>query len=130
MAMQNNSRTSVAHRWNEYQPSKSTLVWACAATAVATMVVGFTWGGWVTGGTSRTLASTAGDSARGDLASLICVERFNAAPNSGARLVEFKALADNYKKRQFIEAGGWATMPGDTSPNRRAAEGCAVALAA
>ncbi|MDZ5697496.1 hypothetical protein [Chelativorans sp. M5D2P16] len=129
MGTQNNS-TSIAQRWNNYQPSKSTLVWACAVTAVATMVVGFSWGGWVTGGTSRTLASTAGDVARGELAALICVERFNAAPDSRGRLVELKALNSTYRQRQFIEAGGWATMPGSTSATRRAAEGCAVALVA
>ena len=128
MAMQTNTKQSLARRWEAYQPSKSVLVWACAATAVATMIVGFSWGGWVTGGTSRTLATTAGDLARGELASVICVERFNAAPDSAARLVELKALTDNYKKRQFVEAGGWATMPGQTSPDRRAAEGCVAAL--
>ena len=56
----------------------------------------------------------------GDLASAICVERFNAAPDAAAKLVEFKAIPDSYKKRQFVEAGGWATMPGQTTPDRRA----------
>jgi hypothetical protein len=67
--------------------------------------------------------------ARGELASVICVEKFKAAPDSAAKLVEFKAITDSYKKRQFVETGGWATMPGQSSPDRRAAEGCAVALA-
>ncbi|RST81036.1 hypothetical protein EJC49_24310, partial [Aquibium carbonis] len=96
----------------------------------ATMVVGFVWGGWVTGGTARTAATTAGDVARGELASAICVERFNAAPDAAARLAEFKAITDGYKKRQFIEAGGWATMPGQTNPDRRGVEACSTALAA
>ncbi|WP_157019392.1 hypothetical protein [Mesorhizobium xinjiangense] len=130
MATQTKGVTSIVQRWNDYQPSKSTLVWACAVTVVATIVVGFSWGGWVTGGTSRTLASTAGDAARGDLAALICVERFNAAPDSRARLAEFKALNGTYKQRQFVEAGGWAMMPGEESAGRRAAESCALALAA
>lgn len=130
MATQNNSTPSLARRWDDYQPSKSTLAWACVATAVATIVVGFSWGGWVTGGSSQKLAATAGDTARGELASLVCVDRFKAAPDSAARMVEFKALADTYKKREFVEKGGWATMPGQTTPDRRAAEGCAVALAA
>ena len=129
MATQNDGRTSSAQRWKSYQPAKSTLVWACVVTAVATMVVGFSWGGWVTGATSRTLASSAGNAARGELAALVCVERFKAAPDSGARLVELNALDGSYKQRQFIEAGGWATMPGDTSASRLGAEGCAVALA-
>jgi hypothetical protein len=51
-----------------------------------------------------------------------------AAPDSAARLVEFKAIPDIYKKRQFIEAGGWATAPGQTSANTRDAEGCAATL--
>ena len=130
MATQNNGKQSIAQRWENYQPSKSTLAWACAVSAVATIVIGFSWGGWVTGGTSQTLATAAGDTARGELASIICVDRFKAAPDSAARLIEFKALTDNYKKREFVETGGWATMPGQTSPDRRAAEGCAVALAA
>jgi hypothetical protein len=106
MAMQNSSKRSVAERWDAYQPSKSLLVWACVATAVATMIVGFSWGGWVTGGTSAAQAKIAGDTARGELASAICVEKFNAAPDAAARLAELKGLADIYKKRQFIEAGG------------------------
>jgi len=129
MAMQGSSKTSIAQRFESYQPSKTFLVWACIGTAVATMIIGFSWGGWVTGGTSRTAAATAGDVARGELASAICVQRFNAAPDATAKLVEFKALSDSYKKRQFVEAGGWATMPGQTSPDSRSVEGCATALA-
>ncbi len=129
MTMQNTTKQSLGQRWENYQPSKSMLAWACVATAVATMFIGFSWGGWVTGGTSRTLATTAGDVARGELASVICVEKFKAAPDSAAKLVELKAITDTYKRRQFVETGGWATMPGQKSPDRRAAEGCAVALA-
>lgn len=39
-------------------------------------------------------------------------------------------MPDSYKKRQFVEAGGWATMPGQTTPDRLGAEACATALAA
>jgi hypothetical protein len=129
VATQSN-KPSLARRWEDYQPSKTALFWACAVTVVATMIIGFSWGGWVTGGTSRSLAATAGDVARGELASAICVDRFNAAPDAAARRIEFKALTDSYKKRQFIETGGWATMPGKTSPDRLGVESCAVALAA
>ena len=121
---------SVSQRWTEYQPTKATLLWACAAAAIATMIVGFNWGGWVTGGTSRSLAATAGTVARGELASAVCVEKFNAAPDAAARLVEFKAISESYKKRQFVETGGWATMPGQKEPDRLGAEGCVTALAA
>ncbi|WP_248446909.1 hypothetical protein [Sinorhizobium meliloti] len=129
MAIENSSKTSIAQQFDSYKPSKAILVWACAATAAATMIVGFNWGGWVTGGTSRTAAAAAADIARGELASAICVERFNAAPDAAAKLIEFKAITDGYKKRQFVEAGGWATMPGQTAPDSRSVQGCATALA-
>ena len=130
MAMQSTTKPSLSRRWENYQPSKTMLVWACVAAVIATIVVGFSWGGWVTGGTSRTMAVTAGDTARGDLASAICVERFNAAPDAATKLTELKAIPDSYKKRQFIEAGGWATMPGQTTPDRLGVQGCTTALAA
>ena len=128
MAMQ--TKQSLSRRFEDYQPSKSTLMVACVATAVATMIVGFNWGGWVTGGTSQAQAKTAGDFARSELASVICIDKFNAAPDKAAQLVALKALADNYKKREFVEAGGWATMPGQTSPDRRGAEACVAGLTA
>ncbi|WP_421699713.1 hypothetical protein [Ancylobacter sp.] len=129
MTMQGSSRTSLSQRIDDYRPSKMILIWTCVATAAATMIIGFNWGGWVTGGTSRAEAATAGDVARGELASAICVERFNAAPDAPAKLAEFKAIPDNYKKRQFVEEGGWAIMPGQTSPDRLGVEGCVTALA-
>ena len=80
MATQGNIKQTPAPGWENYQPSKSMLFGACVATAIATMVIGFSWGGWVTGGTSRGMASTAADTARDELASTICVERFQGGP--------------------------------------------------
>jgi hypothetical protein len=128
MAMQATTKRSFSRRWEDYQASKTVLFWSCAAAAVVTMIIGFGWGGWVTGSTSRSMATTAATEARGDLAAAICVERFMAAPDSAARLVQLKAIPESYKKRQFVEAGGWATMPGQTSPDSRGAEACAVTL--
>ncbi|PWK61965.1 hypothetical protein [Aminobacter sp. AP02] len=130
MAVQSTTKPSLSRRWEDYQPSKTMLVWACIAAMIATIVVGFSWGGWVTGGTSQKMAATAGDTARGELASAICLERFNAAPDAAMKLAEFKAIPDSFKKWQFVEAGGWATMPGQTSPDRLGAQACSTALSA
>jgi hypothetical protein len=120
---------SFGSRFERYQPSKSVLAWACIGAAILTIIVGFSWGGWVTGGTSRAAVASAADTARGDLASAICVERFYLAPDAAVKLVEFKALTDSSKKRQFVEAGGWATMPGQTAPDKLGVQGCVTALA-
>lgn len=129
MTVNGTMNRSLFQRWDGYRPSKTMLFWACAASIVATMVIGFAWGGWVTGGTSRTSAAAAAAAGRGELASAICVQRFNAAPDAAAKRTEFTALANNYRKQQFIEAGGWATMPGQTSPDGIGLEGCVAALA-
>ena len=127
---------SIRQRWDDLQPSKTMLVWSCIGSVVVALVVGFTWGGWVTGGTARGMAGTAGDEARGELASVICVERFLAAPDAAAQLAALKELSGSYQQRQFVEKGGWAVMPGQDAaagPNagdRRAADLCARVLAA
>jgi hypothetical protein len=130
MAMQTNTTKSLGRRFEDYSPSKGILIWACIATAIVTMVVGFSWGGWVTGGTSGKAVTAAAETARGDLASAICVERFNAAPDAAAKLVELKAITGSTARRQFVETGGWATMPGETTAGRRGAEGCVATLVA
>jgi len=127
--MANQQKRSIQQRWADLQPTKTMLFWSCAGAVVVALVVGFTWGGWVTGGTARGMAETAGDEARYDLASVICVERFVAAPDARAQLTELKAIDSAYRQRQFIEEGGWAIMPNNDQAARQAADLCARVLA-
>ena len=126
--MTNQHKRSIQQRWSDLQPSKTMLFWSCAGSVVVALVVGFTWGGWVTGGTAREMAETAGDESRYELASVICVEKFLAAPDAQARLAELKATGSSYSQRQFIEAGGWAVMPTKDEAARQAADLCAKVL--
>ena len=128
--MKQNEKRSIGQRWDELQPSKTMLAWACAGTIAATLVVGFTWGGWVTGGTAQDMAGDASNEARGQLASLICAESFMAAPDAAVQLVALKELSGSYQQRQFVEKGGWAVMPGEDAPDRRAIDLCTRVLAA
>jgi hypothetical protein len=127
--MTGQKKSSIQQRWNDLQPSKTMLFWSCASSVVVALVVGFTWGGWVTGGTARDMAETAGDTSRYELASVICVEKFLAAPDAQAQLTELKAIDSSYRQRQFIEAGGWAVMPNNDEAARQAADLCAKVLA-
>ena len=126
--MADQHKRSIQQRWNDLQPSKTMLFWSCAGSVVVALVVGFTWGGWVTGGTARDMAETAGEEGRYGLASAICVEKFLAAPDAQAQLAEFKAIDSSYRQRQFIEEGGWATMPEKEEAARQAADLCAKVL--
>jgi hypothetical protein len=128
--MSDQKKVSLGQRWSNLQPSKTLLVWSCAGSVAAALVVGFVWGGWVTGGTARSMAETAGDQGRYELASVICVEKFLAAPDAQAQLVDFQAIDSAYRQREFIEVGGWAVMPNADKATRQSADLCAKVLAA
>jgi hypothetical protein len=123
-------KRGISQRWDELQPSKTMLAWACAGSIAATMIVGFSWGGWVTGGTARDMAGDAGDEARGQLASVVCAESFMASPDAAVQLAALKELSGSYQQRQFVEKGGWAIMPGKDAPDRRTVDLCTRVLAA
>lgn len=38
-------KRSIGRRWEEYHPSKAIWFWSCLGCVVATIVVGFAWGG-------------------------------------------------------------------------------------
>ena len=114
-------------RWTSYRASKGTLFWACAGCAVATMVVGFSWGGWVTGGTAEKMSGTAAAAARAELAAIVCVARFNDGPDKVAQLTALTA-SNAWNRDDMIDKAGWSTPPGIDKPVRGAAELCAKRL--
>lgn len=124
--MERKHKRSFGQWWEQLQPSKAILGWACVGSVAATIAIGFTWGGWVTNGTAEQM----GDEARAELAAVVCVENFLGTQNASAQLADLKDIRSQYQRRQFIEAGGWATMPSVESANRRAAELCAQTLVA
>jgi hypothetical protein len=122
-------RSSLGSRWSALAPTKGNLVWACAGCVVATMVVGFTWGGWMTGAGAREMAEEAAAGARHDLAAAICVERFKAGGDMAAQLTALKGQ-QSWGRGTFIEKGGWAKMPDGAEPTKGAATLCATQLVA
>lgn len=124
--MERKPSRSLGQWWEQLQPTKAIVFWACAGSVAVTIAVGFTWGGWVTGGTAQQI----GDEARAELAAVVCVENFLATRNANAQLAELKDLRSPFQQRQFVEAGGWAIMPNMDSATRRAADLCAQTLAA
>jgi len=117
----------LGRRWESYQPSKSIWFWSCAACVVATIVVGFAWGGWVTGGTATRMAANAADAGRAQLAAATCVARFDLGGDAAAQLAALKK-ADSYDRGDMISKNGWVTMPGDAAPVPGAADICAQRL--
>ena len=93
------------------------------------IVVGFTWGGWVTGGTARSMAEDGGGGrarrARGG-------HLRGPLPGRERRAGQLAALKElqGWNRGSFIEKGGWATMPDKAKPTSTAARLCADQLVA
>jgi hypothetical protein len=117
---------SMSQRFQDYHASKTVLFWSCAGCIVATMIVGFTWGGWVTGGTAQEMAEDAAEQGRAQVASAICVRTFMASADAGVQLASLKETTSSWQQENFIEDGGWA-MIGDQEYDG-AAELCAEKL--
>ncbi|QIO31356.1 hypothetical protein [Bradyrhizobium sp. 1(2017)] len=103
-------------------------LWGALAGAIALAIVGFSWGGWVTGGTAETLAKNSAATAVVAALTPICVEKFRQAADASANLVEMKKATYSWDQSKFVEKGGWATMPGSTEPNSAVAKACAESL--
>ena len=119
----------LGQRWAGYKATKANLVWSCAACVVATIVVGFAWGGWVTGGTARAMAAAAATSGRDEIVAAICVDRFQTGRDAHGQLAALKEL-QGWGRGPFIEKGGWAVMPDKAKPTTTAARLCADQLVA
>jgi len=100
---------------------------ACGAAALA--VIGFSWGGWVTGGTARAMAA---DQSKADVVaalSLICIDQSKRDPQLAERIAAIKA-APSWNRGDLVMKNGWATMPGAAEGNSQVAKDCADKIAA
>jgi hypothetical protein len=95
---------------------------------LATMVIGFTLGGWTLESTASQMAEDRASAAVVTVLAPICVERFQRQDEAAAKLIELKKIVA-WNQASFLAAQGWATMPGSGAPKTLAvARACAELL--
>jgi len=109
-------------------PGMKPAVWGAVAGAVALAVIGFSQLGWTLGSTAEKMATQRADTAVVAALAPICVERFQQQTDAAAKLVAFNKVSSSWDRRALIEKGGWATMPGSSTPNSAVANACAEKL--
>jgi hypothetical protein len=125
--MQQHQKQSLSQRFQDYQASKTVLFWSCAGCVVLATVVGFSWGGWTTGGSAQDMADKAAASARQELAAVVCVDRFMAAQDADVQLTALKEITSSYAQSKFVEEGGWAVIvPASSTADRKASAAASV----
>src|SRR3954454_2772662 len=88
--------------------SVTRLLQGAAFGALAAIVIGFYWGGWVTGRTAQEMTQKSASNAVVLALAPICVEKFRQSTNAPENLAEMKK-ASSWQQGSFIEKGGWAT---------------------
>ena len=91
--------------------SRTRLLQGMAIGAVASMVIGFSWGGWMTSGTADKLAAEQAKTAVVAALVPICVEQFQHNSDAKANLAALQKISSNWEQGQYVEKGGWATHP-------------------
>ena len=120
--------TDFRHRWDKAKLKKSVVFWIAVGAVLLTLFLGFTRGGWTTDASARNMAVTSAKGAVVERLTPICVAQFNADAQSVVRLQELKAISSSRNRTAYVTEQGWATMPGETAPDKQVATACTKQL--
>ena len=120
-------KANISARWKNIEPTKKFVFWACVSCIALTILVGFRWGGWVTGGTAQEMAESAANEARIEFAVASCVVRFGKGADVDERLAKLKKT-ESWKRDSYMEKAGWVTPVGAEDPVADAGGRCAELL--
>jgi hypothetical protein len=109
--------------WEEIKPA----LFGAVGGGIVLAVIGFAWGGWVTGGTAQEMAEELAQKAVVARLAPICVEQFNQDSEKDQKLKELKEES-SWKRSDYAKKQGWATMPGEKEADSKVAKKCAELL--
>src|SRR6201984_720704 len=91
------------------------LLQGAAAGAVATMFVGFYWGGWSLCSTAHKMAKNRSELAAITALPPVCADKFRALPDAEAKQVALSKV-DSWKRRDEFPKE-FVTLPGESYPS-------------
>ena len=106
--------------WEKIKPG----VWGAIGGAIVLAIIGFAWGGWVTGGTAQKMAEELAQKTVVARLAPICVEQYNQDSEKDQKLKELNAES-SWLRSKYVEKQSWATMPSEENPDSKVAEKCA-----
>jgi hypothetical protein len=108
--------------------SLTRLLQGAAVGAVATMFVGFYWGGWSLGSTADKMAKERSDMAVVAALAPVCADKFRALPDADAKKVTLSKV-DSWKRRDEFPKE-LVTLPGGSYPSSALVDACSTLLLA
>src|SRR4051795_12296927 len=98
-------------------------IWGAIAGAVAAMIIGFVWGGWVTGGTAEKNAGAAAQTEVVRAYVPLCVAKAEQQPEQLPLLKK----ESSYSRYDFVVKAGWVSNVAEKY-RRDVAESCASTI--
>jgi alpha/beta superfamily hydrolase len=120
-------KVGIRQRWAKARPTKAVAFWSSVVAVALTMIIGFSLGGWVTGGTAQGMAETASQQAVVNRLAPICVTQFNLDPDREQKLLELQETR-SFQRPAYVSGQGWATMPGEAESSNLVARECSRLL--
>ncbi|WP_135502140.1 hypothetical protein [Roseovarius aestuariivivens] len=78
-------------------------IWGAIGGAIVAIVIGFSWGGWVTGGKASQMQTSSAESAIVQAFTPLCVVKAEQEPEQIALLKE----ESSYQRDEFVIEAGW-----------------------
>ena len=97
--------------------------WGVIGGAIAAIIIGFSWGGWVTGGTAVDMAATGAETAVVQALTPLCVVKAEQQPE---KLVPLKEES-SYQRDNFVIEAGWVDSVSEEYRSE-VAEACAATV--
>ena len=104
------------------------LLQGATAGAIATIVIGFGWGGWSLGSTADKMAKDQSELAVITALAPVCADKFRAQPDAAAKTVALSKVDSWSRSDQFPKE--LVTLPGGTYPSSALANACYALLMA
>ena len=120
-------KRSLGERWIDARPTKTAMFWSWVLVVVLTLIIGFEWGGWVTGKTAKSMAEAASNDAVLHRLAPMCVAKAKQDPQ-WAEKKKALAAASSWDQADYVTKQGWATMPTEHESDPRVAQDCANQL--
>ena len=108
--------------------SLTRLLQGAAVGAVATMIVGFNWGGWSLSSTTNKMAKEQSDLAVVRALAPVCADKFHALPDAAAKTIALSKV-DSWKRADEFPKE-FVTLPGETYPSSALVNACSTLLLA
>ena len=102
------------------------LLQGAAIGAVATIFVGFYWGGWSLGSTADRMATEQSKLAVVAALAPACAEKFRAQPDAAAKIIALSKVYPWNRAKDFPKEV--VTLPGETEPSSALVDACYALL--